>query len=133
MKRTRWPGNWKVTCHVCGMWFPSGEIQKRWDGLFVCPKDFETRHPQTLIKIKGERNFPSFVSKDSNPDNFALVCGIDGSSGYVDLGTVDCMRLENTKYTYAFLADLTTNGHELVSSIPVSTSLYADDYADDYA
>jgi hypothetical protein len=112
MKKTKWPGNWKVACHICGMWYPSGEIQKRWDGFLVCEKDFETRHPQTLIKIHGERNFPSFVSKDLDPNTFVLVCGIDGVSGYADIGTADCMKADNDQFSPEFLRGLLTNGHE---------------------
>jgi hypothetical protein len=98
MKKTTWPGNWKVTCHVCGFWYPSSEIQKRWDGVLVCPKDYETRHPQTLIKVRGERAFPSFVSKDSNPDQYttASYCDYITSSGVADYAVADCARADGT-------------------------------------
>lgn len=109
MKKTTWPGNWKVTCHVCGFWYPSSEIKKRWDGLLVCEKDYETRHPQTLIKVRGERAFPSFVSKDN--DQFLDVCYIDGSSGYAGMGQAGCMQAGNTTFTYQFLLDFESSGH----------------------
>lgn len=111
MKKTTWPGNWKVTCHVCGFWYPSGEIKKRWDGALVCPKDYETRHPQTLIKVRGERAFPSFVSKDESPDLEVLVCTISASSGYAGLAGAGCAQAANTTFTYSFLIGLTGNGH----------------------
>ena len=111
MKKTRWPGNWKVTCHVCGMWYSSGEIKERWDGLLCCPKDWETRHPQTLIKISSEVSVPDFVSKDSSPDTFIFICGIDGVSAYADMATADCAKADNTTYPYSLLVDLGTNGH----------------------
>ena len=111
MKQTKWPGNWKVTCHVCGMWHPSSEIKKRWDGLLVCLKDFETRHPQTLIKVSVETSVPDFVSKDASPDSYVLVCGIDGNSGFADLGTADCLHADRDTPSYADLIDMTKNGH----------------------
>ena len=89
MKKTSWPGNWKVACHVCGMWFPSGEIKKRWDGLLVCHKDWETRHPQTLIKVREEKAVPAFVSKDPT-DQFVFICDAWSSSPMADFGTADC-------------------------------------------
>jgi len=110
MKKTKWPGNWKVACHVCGMWFPSGEIKKRWDGLLVCDKDWETRHPQTLIKLRGETAVPTFVSKDPI-DAFVLVCTLESSSGYASMGTADCAKANNNQFTYQFLLDLNKNGH----------------------
>jgi len=111
MKKTKWPGNWKVACHVCGFWFPSDEIKKRWDGLLVCHKDYETRHPQTLIKIRGEKSVPDFVSKDVDPNNFVLVCGVDGITAHADIGTADCMQADKTTLPYSVLYDITKMGH----------------------
>lgn len=111
MKKTSWPGNWKVACQSCGFWYPSSEIKKRWDGLLVCEKDFETRHPQTLIKVREETAKPTFVSKDVSPDIFQGVCDIATSSAYADLGTADCMRADNQPLPYDLLKDLFKNGH----------------------
>lgn len=95
MKKTTWPGNYKVTCQVCGFWYPSSEIQKRWDGVLVCPKDYETRHPQTLIKVRGERAFPSFVSKDASPDPEAFYCDLWTASAYAGYATAGCAMAGN--------------------------------------
>lgn len=111
MKRTTWPGNWKVACHVCGFWYPSSEIKKRWDGLLVCEKDYETRHPQTLIKVRGERAFPSFVSKDESPDPELDICYIDGSSSYAGMAQAGCAQAGPYTYTYQLLLGLVSNGH----------------------
>ena len=111
MKKTKWPGNWKVACHVCNFWFPSSEITKRWDGLLVCKKDYETRHPQTLIKINGEHGVPAFISKDPDPDTFVTVCTLQGSSGYADMAVADCARADWADTPYQILLDLNGNGH----------------------
>ncbi len=134
MKKASWPGHgWKVSCHRCGMWSMSTEIRKEWTGLLVCPKCYESRHPQTLIKVHGEKAFPSFVSKDG-PDVFipGAVCTIATRSAYADMGTADCMQADNGvncqniadvgdadyalvdwtyTYTYDFLLGLFGNGH----------------------
>jgi hypothetical protein len=114
MKRTKWPGNWKVTCQSCGFWFPSSEIRKRWDGLLVCEKDWESRHPQTLIKIREETSVPAFVSKDTDPDQIVQVCTLPDSSCYIGMARVGCARVGNQQFTFAFLHDLSTNGHNIV-------------------
>jgi len=111
MKKTTWPGNWKVTCMLCGSWFPSSEIKKRWDGLYVCKHDFEPRHPQTLIKISPETSVPDFVSKDVYPDIYTLVCGVDGVSAFADMGTADCMQADKASPAYSFLYDINKLGH----------------------
>jgi hypothetical protein len=110
MKKTTWPGNWKVSCDVCGFWFPSSDIKKRWDGLMVCAKDWEERHPSTLYKYHDHPSVPSFVRKDA-PDTFIQFCTIESSSCYADMATSDCAKADNTQFTYAFLLDLSTNGH----------------------
>lgn len=111
MKKIGWPGKgWKVTCHRCGFWFPSTEIKKDWTGLLVCHPCWETRHPQTLIKVQGEKAFPTFVSKDA-PDTFVSLCDLSTNSAYADMGTADCMQADNTKDTYALLLSLYGNGH----------------------
>jgi hypothetical protein len=110
MKQTTWPGNWKVSCHVCGFWYPSSEIKKRWDGALTCPKDYESRHPQTLIKVRGERAFPSFVSTDG-PEIDVFFCTLQTASPYAGMGAAGCMQAGPYLRTYQFLLDLDGNGH----------------------
>ena len=94
MKKIGWPGHgWKVTCHRCGLWYPSTEIKKEWTGILACTDCYETRHPQTLIKIRGEENYPSFVSKDS--EVYTGVCTVASSSGYADLAAADCAQADH--------------------------------------
>ena len=110
MRKARWPGEWQAACQVCGWVFPSGDIKRRWDGLLVCKQDYETRHPQDMIKVRGERHFPSFISPEPS-EIYQGVCSIVTSSSYADLGTADCMQASVTTYSYTMLYDLTTSGH----------------------
>ena len=89
MKKTTWPGNWKVACDVCDFWFPSSDIQMRWDGLIVCPKDYETRHEQTLYNYKPHTSVPSFVRKDPE-DEFVFVCDFISNQARAEYGTAGC-------------------------------------------
>lgn len=90
MKKTKWPGNWKVCCDVCGFWFPSGETKKRWDGLVTCSKDYEQRHPSTLYNYKPHASVPDFVRKEITPETFALVCDIVGVQCRAGYATAGC-------------------------------------------
>ena len=105
----KWPGTWPANCDVCGFRFPSNQLKKRWDGAMTCVKDFETRHPQTLIKVRGETAVPEYVRH--NPDSYLNVCDIVTSSGYTGLGTAGCMQAGNNRFTYAYLQDFYKNGH----------------------
>jgi len=105
----KWPGTWAVICEVCGFRFPSNRIKKRWDGVLCCEQDWEPRHPQTLIKIRGETAVPTFTNNP--PDEYVVVCDILSSSCYAGLATAGCAKAGNTQFTYQFLLDLNTNGH----------------------
>lgn len=110
-KRPRWPGEWKFDCHRCGFTFPSGEIHKEWTGLYVCHNCWEPKHPQLLIKVREETARPAYVNRDPI-DQFVHLCTIQSKSAYADMGTADCMQADNTEFTYQFLIELNTNGHE---------------------
>jgi hypothetical protein len=109
MKKGPWPGTWKVACHVCGIWYTSNEIRKRWDGVLVCPKDYEERHPQTLIRIDTRTSVPEFISKDST-DTFNGQCSVSGSSGYSGFAVAGCSLSGNDRIKAAYL-DIIHNGH----------------------
>lgn len=49
-------GTWNVVCDVCGFKFKAFELRRRWDGMMVCPADYEERHPQEFIKPVKERS-----------------------------------------------------------------------------
>lgn len=107
-----WPGNWKVVCDVCSMQYPSSRIKKRWDGLMVCEKDWETRHPQTLYKYRPHTSVPEFIRKEPTEDTFIAFCDVATISGYAGLGTAGCMQAGNNAVPYDVLVDMFTNGHE---------------------
>ena len=110
MKKIGWPGKgYKMACMRCGFWFPSTELKKEWTGLYVCRDDWESRHPQTLMKVHGEKAFPDIVSKDQ--DVYTGMCTVATNSAYADLGTADCMQADNNTYSYTVLSDLNGNGH----------------------
>lgn len=105
----RWPGTWAVNCDVCGFRFPSNKLQKRWDGAMVCQDDFEPRHPQTLIKVRGETAVPSYTRK--NPVEYVQFCDIFSRSAFADMGEADCMQADRDNPSYQTLLDISTNGH----------------------
>lgn len=110
MKKIKWPGHgWKYSCQRCGFQYPSTQIKKEWTGLHVCPSCYETRHPQTLIKIRGEEAFPTFVNRDN--DTYVGYCDVSTISAYADLGTADCMQADKQDVPYSYLIDLFRNGH----------------------
>jgi len=99
------PGDWYVVCDVCGFRYHASELRKRWDGLMVCDKDYEIKHPQLNIVVHPEKIVPDYVRVEPD-DTFINVCTIITSSAYADLGVADCMKADNTTFTYQFLLNL---------------------------
>jgi hypothetical protein len=56
MKTTFILGDSKSQCDVCGFDMHHSKLRKRWDGAMVCDADWESRHPQDLIKPRSEKN-----------------------------------------------------------------------------
>ena len=98
-------GSWNVHCDVCGFKFKADEVQKRWDGLIVCSKDYEQDHPQKYLRVHEDRQDVPFVRKQSD-DTYLNVCYMWDRSAYADLASADCAIVDNTTYTYVFLYTL---------------------------
>ena len=100
------PGRWSAICDVCGFRYHSDQIRERWDGLKVCSKDWEQRHPQDFIKAIKEDITPPWTRVEPTPDTYINVCYLWQISAYTGLATADCARADNTTYPYLFLLDL---------------------------
>ena len=72
-------GDFNCLCQVCGMKYKASELRKRWDGVYVCDKDYEPRHPQDLIKLPIERVATPFSAPEPT-DVFAVPAPADPNS-----------------------------------------------------
>lgn len=109
--QTNWfkSGSWNCICDVCGFKFKSDAIRKRWDGLMVCDKDYETDHPQKHIRIRETGIAVPFIRE---PNDVFLedipppgLCTIATSSGYAGKGTAGCMQAGNISHPYELVAE----------------------------
>ena len=108
-------GTYNGICDVCGFKFKFTELQKRWDGLICCRKDFEQDHPQKYIRVR-ESGLSVPVIRDRPTDVFEDFCTVWGSSAYADLAETGCALADNTRHTYVFLINL-----KQASTIPKGT------------
>jgi hypothetical protein len=83
-------GEWNAICDVCGQKKKSHELQKRWDGLYVCSKDWETRHPQDFIKVRADKQVVEW-NRPETVDMFVGVCYPEGRSAIPNLSIPNCM------------------------------------------
>lgn len=66
-------GDWQAVCDRCGRNFLASQLLQTWDGLWVCKKDWEPRHPQEYLKGRQDSQAVPWVRKP--PDNFVAVPG----------------------------------------------------------
>lgn len=62
-------GDYWVICDECGFKLRGSETRKRWDGMRVCEKDWEPRHPQDFVKGRTDRQAVPNARPES-PDVF---------------------------------------------------------------
>jgi len=62
-------GDWNAICDVCAQKYKASEMRKRWDGLMVCPNDYESRHPQDFLRAVPDRMAVPW-SRPRTPDVF---------------------------------------------------------------
>lgn len=100
------PGQHKFVCDVCGFEFFSSEKRKRWDGLIVCPTDYETDHPQKYIKVQSDGQ--AVPDARPSPDDVFVdhICYIYASQSYADISEADCMRADTTDISYVYAQQL---------------------------
>lgn len=91
-------GTWNVFCMVCNRKIKSDLALKRWDGLIVCPEDYENRHPLDFIRTRNERITVPFTADTAfnqfnGPDYPQYpFCTASGSSGVAGLAMAGCAR-----------------------------------------
>lgn len=81
MSHPRSPGweknnHWCV-CDICGFDYRRTEMKTTWDGKTVCSKDFETRHPQELLKVPVDNMSPVGIYTGQPSPTFVEVSAID--------------------------------------------------------
>lgn len=47
-------GDHWVECPVCHFDYYASEMKQRWDGQWVCPKDYEPRHPGDFVRTVAD-------------------------------------------------------------------------------
>ncbi len=60
-------GDNNAICDRCGRPFKASQLKKTWDGLWVCERDWEPRHPQDYVKAIKEDLTVAVHRPDSEP------------------------------------------------------------------
>ena len=90
-------GDWNAICAVCGFKYKASQLQKRWDGIYVCKDDYEVRHPQDFVRSRPDQKPLPFTS--SEPDDLftsvtytssVLGCPIHSDNAQADFAGANC-------------------------------------------
>lgn len=110
-------GNWNVICDSCGRKFKASSLRKRWDGLMVCEEDYERKHPQLSLKVRGDKIVPPWVRPEVEPDMFLAFCTLENSQGIIDLAVTDCARVD---YLSPVQLPIQTQLYPAIASLAIS-------------
>ena len=73
-------GQYNAICDRCGFKFKSGELQKTWDGLWVCKDDWEMRHIADFLRAPAPEK-PLPYTRPEPEDTFIGPTYISESTG----------------------------------------------------
>lgn len=100
-------GDWNAICDVCGFKFKASTMKARWDGLMVCERHWEPRHPQDFVKVRGDDPAVPWTRPEGGDVFTGPACYLWDESAYAGLGTAGCMQAGyTTPFTYAQLVAL---------------------------
>lgn len=94
-------GDWWIICDVCSKKIKASESKQRWDGLIVCPDDWELRHPQDFLKVKEDKITVPF-SRPRPTDSFIFSCDPISSSSIAGYSKVGCWVTGRSYKDYRF-------------------------------
>jgi hypothetical protein len=89
---------WYLLCDSCGRKITNLEARKRWDGLIVCPNDWEVKHPALTYRpsrtgaSEGSTAARSGFVRSEPEDTFVFVCDVYTSMGVAGYGTAGCAQ-----------------------------------------
>ncbi len=86
------PGDHWAVCEVCNMDYRQSDLMLRWDGLKVCKKDFEPRHPLDLQKQKPDKTSPIGLWRSEPTDEFTSVSYCLSTVARAGIANAGCAR-----------------------------------------
>lgn len=105
MRRNRHKkGDWLVRCDESGIVDYASNMRRRWDGLWVRKKGYETRHPQEFVMARNDPK-PVPVVRDDVPypvpnnvvpgfiGQTTIPSGVDGPADHLFLGGIGAMKV----------------------------------------
>jgi hypothetical protein len=84
--------------------------KRRWDGLIVCPKDFEHRHPQDFVRARADKIAVPFSRRDPTAGLGieALAAAVEFSCNHINLAFADIGGADSAHANFTDCSQLIT-------------------------
>ena len=109
-------GDHNAICDVCGFKYKASELRRRWDGHYVCTKDWEIRHPSDLFRAKEDD--PSVAWSRSNEGDDAND-SVGDTDTTLTVGTDTTVQYYKTALTANRIITLDTTGARIGSQFSI--------------
>jgi hypothetical protein len=70
------PGQYNTICDICGFKYKNGDLRKRWDGLMVCPNDWNPRQPQDFVRGIADPQPPPWTRPEGQDTFVPIITSI---------------------------------------------------------
>lgn len=110
MRATWWrSGSSNAICDRCGRKFKREELTETWDGLMVCREDWETKHPQLMVRPLPDQNKLPWTRPEPADTVVAAVCTLEGRQGVAGYGVAGC-AIAGSNFGVTGVLSITSNG-----------------------
>jgi len=82
-------GDWNAVCYECGRKRKASTLLKHWQGYYVCPEHWETRHPQDFVRSVPDMQTPPWA-QPMPADLFRYTCTFNGRTAIAGWAVAGC-------------------------------------------
>ena len=75
------------------------EMQRHWQGYWVCNRHWEARHPQDFVRPVAENPTPPWVQPPP-ANTFVQFCTLNGTCAIIGSAIVDCAVIDYVSPSY---------------------------------
>lgn len=93
-------GDWNAMCYVCGRKYKADTMVRHWQGYWVCPKDWEARHPQDFVRGIKDTQIPPWTQPLPTDSTFVTFCTVQTQTDITDSAVADCAIVDFVSPAY---------------------------------
>lgn len=90
------PGDWNVSCSMCGRKRKASQLVRNWQGLWRCPEHNEPRQPQDFVR--GTQDVQTVPFSQPETDLDIQICTLNGQSAIAGFAIAGCMLAGNNSF-----------------------------------